>query len=789
MVKFNITLFHWLISILVPLAFLVLIEMTISTKQNEIAQEVERKAYEYGESIISHINQELNPLVYLSKGIEAYIKVSPQNEDSTEISALLKQISEDSQIIKHIVIAKGTVLKYIEPMKGNESILGVDYKTVPAQWPLIKEIIRTGKDVLTGSVDLIQGGTALIYRKPIYQKKQFWGILSIVIDVNKLFEVAFKDLPSSNYSFSIRLYSDNPSSNILYGNENVFNNTESIIIKDSIPDGKWEYAVLATSYPSEYKSLTIVRWAARSIISIVIIILIFFINLNKKVKKNEANYKLLAHNLSNIIWIFNLEKRRIVFITPSVYEYLGYSVHETTDSAYVNNSLILGFDTIKNNEIIEQLKSFISGKTTTKKLVLEYQVKHKEGEILWVQTEFKLLKNKKKQVIELLGNTQVIHNRKIVEIQLRESESRLRAIVNTTLIGVSIIDSEGFFQFTNSNSQKIHAYSSDELQSKSFCEILHAEDIGKFNENLKKLISKEIEFIDLEIRVLHKITHDVIWIHISATIYSKIVNQNNENILILYQDITNLKNFEKELKDINTTKDQFISVLAHDLKSPFNGILGFLSYLIDNFESLDKDTIKDLIRTLHTTSKNTYLLLENLLLWARTQQQKVSFQPEEIRIKTLVDNNIDLLIFSAQSKQITIHNHIADDILVCADIEMLNTIFRNLISNAIKFTKNSGMITIKLIDKPNFFEFIVQDNGIGMSKEMTTNLFNFNTTKTKTGTNGEIGTGFGLIICKDFITLHGGEIWVESEENLGTSFHFNIAKQKLKENTEKRLND
>jgi signal transduction histidine kinase len=229
-----------------------------------------------------------------------------------------------------------------------------------------------------------------------------------------------------------------------------------------------------------------------------------------------------------------------------------------------------------------------------------------------------------------------------------------------------------------------------------------------------------------------------------------------------------------ELQEAVDAKNRFISILAHDLRGAFNGLLGFSELLKDNIKEYDTEYIDVFIKRIYETSKNTYSLLEELLEWAKTQQDKVDFKPQKVSLLLIADNCIKLLSNASKFKNIQIICDISPEIYVYGDINMINAIFRNLITNAIKFTPNSGQIRISTTIIQKMIEIVISDTGVGMDTKTINSLFKLGQTKSKVGTEGERGTGFGLLLCKEFVEKHSGKIWVESELGKGSDFKFTI---------------
>lgn len=231
---------------------------------------------------------------------------------------------------------------------------------------------------------------------------------------------------------------------------------------------------------------------------------------------------------------------------------------------------------------------------------------------------------------------------------------------------------------------------------------------------------------------------------------------------------------KKELTDIITTNNKFISILAHDLRSPFNSILGVLQLVKENLKTYNVSEIERYISIATSSANNTLNLLDNLLVWIVSQHQGENFNPVKIDLHNLLLEEIENLKVSANQKQIKLIESVAPDLYVTADLQMVKTIIRNLITNAIKFTANFGRITVNAIENNKYVEIAIEDNGIGISFEAQKELFKIDSFHSTIGTKNERGGGLGLLICKDFVEMHGGKIWIESEPGKGSEFKFTL---------------
>jgi signal transduction histidine kinase/ligand-binding sensor domain-containing protein len=248
----------------------------------------------------------------------------------------------------------------------------------------------------------------------------------------------------------------------------------------------------------------------------------------------------------------------------------------------------------------------------------------------------------------------------------------------------------------------------------------------------------------------------------------------------LQTEVTERKSAEEELQLINAQKDKFFSIIAHDLKSPFHGILGYAEILAEDYKNLSEEERITFINDIHNISKSTFRFLENLLEWSRIQTDRIEFEPQVIDLNQEIFEIFNILFAFAMQKNISLHNDVEPGISVFADINMLSLILRNLLSNAIKFTDENGKINITSSVNGKYVEISVTDNGIGISPENQAKLFRIDTQYTTKGTKNEEGTGLGLLLCKEMIEINKGTIHVESKIGKGTSFIFTLPKESPK---------
>ena len=261
-----------------------------------------------------------------------------------------------------------------------------------------------------------------------------------------------------------------------------------------------------------------------------------------------------------------------------------------------------------------------------------------------------------------------------------------------------------------------------------------------------------------------------------------IISNADENCLVTLVDITDLKIAEAKIKkanealiELNAEKDKFFSIIAHDLRSPISSFMELTRFISGEVADLTTADIKRITTSMMTSTRKLYGLLENLLQWAKLHQNLLPFNPKLVQLLPLVNESLETITESVANKEIVITNAIPGETALCADTGMLQSVIRNLVTNAVKFTPKGGEITLSAkTDEGKSVEISVNDTGIGMNPGMTKNLFQLNQQVNRKGTEGEPSSGLGLILCKEFVEKHGGKIWVESVEGKGSTFFFTI---------------
>jgi len=499
--------------------------------------------------------------------------------------------------------------------------------------------------------------------------------------------------------------------------------------------------------------------------------------IEKALKESEEKFRAIIETAIDWIWEVD-ETGTYTYSSPNVLKILGYSDKEIVG--------VTAFDLMPEKEKERVSKIFIEYSSQNKAIRnLENINIHKNGKHIVMETSAFPFFNANGELLGYRGIDRDVSMRNKNEKALKESEERLRLAQNAGNIGTwewnvendEIIWSDMTYEIFGL--QKIK----ETLSSDEYFKHVHPQDKERLITELDEALRNKKDEHRTEYRIIKN--KEVLWIDETSQIFTDKKGDLIKMIGVL-QNITNRKNAEKALKDSearlrnsNKTKDMFFSIVAHDLKSPFNTMLGFSDLLVNNFKEYEEaDQIKYL-GIINQGIHSTYKLLENLLLWSQTQRGTIDFKPEKENLYLLSIETFSLLKQLSENKSIKLTNCISGDMNILADKNMFQTILRNLISNAIKFTPAGGNIVLSAKPKADksgqsYAQISVKDDGAGISKEKQEQLFKISENISTKGTEGEAGTGLGLILCKEFIEKHGGEIWVESKNGKGSEFIFTI---------------
>jgi PAS domain S-box-containing protein len=406
-----------------------------------------------------------------------------------------------------------------------------------------------------------------------------------------------------------------------------------------------------------------------------------------------------------------------------------------------------------------------------------------DGRVTWVSTTKVPLCDITGQIIGTFGISRDITERKLAEETLNHERSLLRTLMD------NIPD---YIYFKNIENRFVRI---SKAHSKAFGLSDPAQAIGKTDfdffteEHARPAYETELEIMKTGrplVNLEEKETWPdgrVTWVSTTKVPLCDITGQIIGTFGIS-RDITERKHAEailektnKELIKLNAEKDKFFSIIAHDLKSPFIGLLSLTELMADSTEEFSAAEFVEHSKSLNEAARNLYKLLGNLLEWAQVQKGSINFTPKVSDLSKMVSQSIDTIYQRALQKRITIINETGNPQKVFADERMIETVLRNLLSNAVKFTRMDGKVIVKSGQPDNdTIEISVADNGVGIPEKDVGRLFKIEEKVSTQGTDGESSTGLGLLLCKEFIEKHGGKIWVESKKNEGSTFYFSLPK-------------
>jgi PAS domain S-box-containing protein len=369
-----------------------------------------------------------------------------------------------------------------------------------------------------------------------------------------------------------------------------------------------------------------------------------------------------------------------------------------------------------------------------------------------------------------------ITERLLAEEALKESESRAKALIDAIPDMMFLLNKEGVYLNYKAAREDL-AYNIQSLIGLKNRDIAPPEFADLMDEKISlTLQTGEIQVFEYPFRMPSGaiVEHE-----------TRMVPSGPDEVVAIVRNITEQKQAaleiklkNEELQKVNSEKDKFFSVIAHDLLNPFQALLGFSSAMGEDLLNLPLEKIQKIAVNMRQSANTLFYLLENLLDWSQMQRGVMGFKPKTLKLARTVSEVIDLVRNVADKKMIVISQIISEELTVFADRQMLESLMRNLIFNAVKFTPNGGQVTISAFVLPDKqIEISVTDTGIGMDQILIGNLFKLDEQAKRKGTEGEPSTGLGLIICKDFIEKHGGKLVVESEEGKGSSFSFSLPNQ------------
>ena len=361
---------------------------------------------------------------------------------------------------------------------------------------------------------------------------------------------------------------------------------------------------------------------------------------------------------------------------------------------------------------------------------------------------------------------------------LKQRDYFYSQLIKNSFDMIVLLDAEGIQHYVSESCEEILGFSPQELCGIDVIkEMIHPEDKQKTSRGFKRIIENR-EHGGTQYRHRHK---NGGWVHLEAFGTNQLENPSIQAVVLNVRDVTERKKAEEalieseaRLNDLNATKDKFFSIIGHDLKNPFASIIGLSELQLLEIENENYEGVKEYAQMIHHSSQKAMELLTNLLLWARTQTGRYDYKPQRFNLNEAIDEEIDLLRDTAVLKSISVEFDRSSNIFLFADKAMMKLVIRNLLSNGVKFSHPGETIQVSAEQTDEEVIIHVADNGVGIDPERLEMLFKIENRYSRAGTNNEMGSGLGLLLCKEFIELHGGKIWAESEPGSGSIFSVSI---------------
>jgi PAS domain S-box-containing protein len=429
----------------------------------------------------------------------------------------------------------------------------------------------------------------------------------------------------------------------------------------------------------------------------------------------------------------------------------------------------------------ESMKEYLSKDIIElhKKFNKEYKIiRHNDKNETWVHGRGELIFDTNNNLHYMVGTILDITQQKLAEEELVKSEILNRTLIKHLPQRIFVKDPDSKYILCNDIYSRDLGINPKDIVGKDDFEFFSRELAEKYQTDDKRVIS---EGVQKEFEEKYSISNQERWTHVIKVPYRD-ANDQIVGVLGIFEDITDRKLREQEiifkndlLQAINEEKDKFFSIIAHDLRGPLSAFVAATRILTEEIQTMNIEEIKEITLSMKSSATNIYTLLENLLEWSRLRRGGLDFVPEKLNLKEKVNDCIDVLSESARKKKIQINVLVPGELEIYADNHMLDTVVRNLMSNAIKFTQVGGKVTVEAYCRVNHIvEVKVSDSGIGMTPELKDKLFILSEKTSRPGTEGESSTGLGLLLCKEFIEKNGGKIWVDSIENQGSTFYFSL---------------
>jgi PAS domain S-box-containing protein len=802
---------RWLkvIAIILLLAIVGTSEYFINEYKKSQRAELKRNASELAVQLTSQLETELHGATFLTHGIEAYVIARNGDIVSQEISSMLEQVYQFSPFFRNIGIAPDNTLFWIMPIEGNEAALGLRYEELSQQWPSIKRIIESRQPQLNGPLKLVQGGLGLIYRSPVYLKDKYWGMISAVIDANRLFESLDFAIEQSKLSARLGIRhvktTQSGEDNIFLGNEAVFAQATATAEAD-IPHGKWQVAVAADDVKFNLWPIRFVIWS----LALIGMLGAYYITrhfyqqqllstLSTEVQARTKDLRQVNSKLNHVLnaatetAIIATDKQGLITLFNRGAELmLGYKAsevigretpaifHEPAEMTKKAEMLSAQFGRdISGFEVFTAIPD-IEGSDKD-----DWTYVTKSGSSIPVELIVTKEFNDEGGAIGYLGLASDISQHVNDQRALHELKERLESATKVANIGVWELDLSTHKMLINEQMYLLTGLSPEAFDGsyQTVAPVFYKDDRDAFNEVLTKLNRRVLDsepFVDTPapiettFRIVRADNSELRWMKGHAIIQ---VDESGvpQSMLGAMHEISSLVFAKEAAEKAEQLKSQFLSTVSHELRTPLSVISGAISLLSIEQSKLSEDT-QSVLRLAERNSKRLTLLINDLLDIEKLTSGDLTLRLNTYSINKLVVNAIEENTGYAEQHNVSIRlvNRLSSDRLLSIDSLRFTQAMTNLISNAAKFSPSGGEIKVIISSLKHDVLVEVIDEGAGIPVEFKSRVFEPFAQAESSDSRNKGGTGLGLAITKTIIEKMGGSIGFESEPHQSTRFWFSL---------------
>lgn len=814
-------------AIFFPIAYYIDLRLTTSLLEEE-RREVQDEALQLQREIESDLNLALS----LTRGIEGPYAIKG-NLSLAEFNLLAKELTSELDFVRNLAITEGTVLKFVFPLQGNESILGLDYKNIKAQWPAIDQAIRTRKPVIAGPLELIQGGIGLIQRTPVFKKSngipgEFLGLVSVVINVDALLtpvqnsnlEVAFRKLDVSGSP-----------EDTFWGDLTLFLDDQNPIISNLYHrGGAWQMAVVpkqkwGSRVADEKERLHLLIYGIVLTLSLAAAYGGYYeVNrrqLSNAFKAGQARYLGLLENAPDAMLFLN-NNGNVEEANRKAKDLLAF-----TNGGLIGRSFEALLPQRNNDQIYTNWEHLRSELETQQSIEgLEAKVRNGQGDIFDAEISMGFAgEDEARQIIVTLRD---VTEKRQLQYERNLAEEILREAINTIPDGFALYDADDRLYLFNEAYAKIYAASAAALKiGTPFRDIIqYGLDNGQYPQAGESIEEKR-DWLKKRLLAHQEPDDHALVQHTSDNRWLRITERKTPSGLTvgIRTDVTDIKATEAELREkknllevqalelrelareyldekvkaenATRAKSEFLAIISHELRTPMTGVMGLTDILLASNPTPEQLSH---LKQIKSSANNLLELLNDILDFSKFEAGKLELEETDFDLMRLGKSVVDFLEPVASSKSITLASEIevpAEDNILKGDVTRIRQILLNLASNAVKFTEK-GSVHISIKPESSFDNYVdvcftVKDTGIGISDEQIHSLFEPFTQADSSTTRKFGGTGLGLSISKKLVSAMGGLISVESELNKGSIFSFTLRLKRgdptaLVDETEKALN-